>query len=501
MHFLGLDIGSSSVKLSVIDGESGKRVANATYPPQEMAIEAPQTGWAEQSPEAWWEAVKKGCEQMWQEQPNLKNQIGAIGISYQMHGLVALDAGGEVLRPSIIWCDSRAVATGEKAFAELGEQWCMEHLLNSPGNFTAAKLRWVQENEPETYAKIDTIMLPGDYIAYRLTGERTTTASGLSEGVFWDFSENKASDKLLEHWHIDPTLLARQVPNLGVQGEVNDNAAGELGINAGAKLAFRAGDQVANAMSLNVLEPGDVATTAGTSGVVYAVTDKNIADPDQRINTFLHVNKGEADVHRGLLACINGAGRMNSWLRGALSAGGELSYPAMNDLAESVEPGSDGLMVYPFGNGAERIMRNKLLSAQMDGLDLNRHSVHHLARATQEGVAYAMNLGFDLIKGLGAEARVVRAGHSNMFLSPIFSSAFVNLTGAPLELYETDSADGVARAAAWGCDYYTSREDVFRTLKRKAVLEPESALQNRYRELYGQWREAVERRLAEAGQE
>lgn len=498
MYFLGLDIGSSSVKLSVIDGDSGERVANATYPPQEMTINAPQSGWAEQAPGDWWDAVKKGCEQMWQAKPEVKDKIGAIGISYQMHGLVALDKDGEVLRPSIIWCDSRAVANGEKAFAELGQEWCMEHLLNSPGNFTAAKLRWVQENEPELYGRIDKILLPGDYIAYKLTGECTTTASGLSEGVFWDFSENRASDKLLKHWHIDRSLLARQVPNLGVQGEVNEQAARELGINAGAKLAFRAGDQVANAMSLNVLEPGDVATTAGTSGVVYAVTDKNIADPDQRINTFLHVNKGDADVHRGLLACINGAGRMNSWLRGVLSAGGEVSYPKLNELGESVAPGSDGLKVYPFGNGAERIMRNKLLSAQMDGLDLNRHSVNHVARATQEGVAYAMNLGFDLIKGLGAETRVVRAGHSNMFLSPIFSSAFVNLTGAPLELYQTDSADGVARAAAWGCDFYTSREDVFRTLTCKAVLEPDAKLQSQYQELYGQWREAVERRLSNA---
>lgn len=498
MHFLGLDIGSSSVKLAVIDGETGERVASATYPPNEMAIDAPRSGWAEQSPEAWWDAIRQGCEEMWQKQPQLKDTIGAIGISYQMHGLVAVDKAGEVLRPSIIWCDSRAVETGEKAFDALGSDWCMEHLLNSPGNFTAAKLRWVQENEPEVYDRIHKIMLPGDYIAYKLTGEFTTTASGLSEGVFWDFSENKASDKLLKHWHIDPSLLADQVPNMGVQGEVNDQAAGELGIKAGAKLAFRAGDQVANAMSLNVLEPGDVATTAGTSGVVYAVTDKNIADPDQRINTFLHVNKGDAPVHRGLLACINGAGRMNSWLRGVLSAGGEVSYPKLNELGEQVQPGSDGLKVYPFGNGAERIMRNRLLSAQMDGLDLNRHGLNHVARATQEGVAYAMNLGFDLIKGLGAETRVVRAGHSNMFLSPIFSSAFVNLTQAPLELYDTDSAVGVARAAAWGCDFYSSREDVFRTLKRKAVLEPEAALQNQYQELYAEWREAVERRLAQA---
>ncbi|WP_020209789.1 xylulokinase [Gilvimarinus chinensis] len=497
MYFLGLDIGSSSVKLSVIDGDSGERVANATYPPQEMTINAPQSGWAEQAPENWWSAVKKGCEQLWQIKPEARDNIGAIGISYQMHGLVAVDKDGKVLRPSIIWCDSRAVATGEQAFSELGKDWCMAHLLNAPGNFTAAKLRWVQENEPELYSRIDKILLPGDYIAYKLTGECTTTASGLSEGVFWDFSENQVADSLLEHWHIDPALLARQVPNLGIQGEVNEIAARELGINAGAKLAFRAGDQVANAISLNVLEPGDVATTAGTSGVVYAVTDKNIADPDQRINTFLHVNKGNAEAHRGLLACINGAGRMNSWLRGVLSTGGDISYPALNELSESVAPGSDGLNVYPFGNGAERIMRNKLLSAQLDGLDLNRHGVNHIARATQEGVAYAMNLGFDLIKGLGAETRIVRAGHSNMFLSPIFTSAFVNLIGAPLELYQTDSADGVARAAAWGCDFYTSRDDVFRTLRCKAILEPQTQLQNQYQDLYAQWRTAVEQRLTQ----
>lgn len=496
MHFLGLDIGSSSVKLAVIDGATGKKVAGATYPPQEMAIDAPQAGWAEQSPEKWWEAICMGCQQMWQEQPELKDSISAIGISYQMHGLVAVDKEGEVLRPSIIWCDSRAVSNGEAAFEALGRDWCMEHLLNSPGNFTAAKLRWVQENQPDIFARIDKILLPGDYVALKLTGECTTTASGLSEGIMWDFVDNKVSDKLLDHWQIDQSLVARQVPNLGVSGEVTDKAAAELGIKAGAKLAFRAGDQVANAFSLNVLEPGDVATTAGTSGVVYAVTDKNIADPDQRINTFLHVNK-DAQVHNGLLACINGAGRMNSWLRSILSEGGEVSYPRMNELAEQAEIGSDGLGVYPFGNGAERILQNRLLTAQVSGLDLNRHGLSHLARATQEGVACAMNMGFELIKGLGAETKVVRAGHSNMFLSPLFTQAFVNMTQAPLELYKTDSAEGVARAAAWGSDYYKSREEVFRTLERIKVIEPEAKLQSQYQALYGKWRAHVDKLLAQ----
>ncbi|MDQ2076128.1 FGGY-family carbohydrate kinase [Marinimicrobium sp. ABcell2] len=496
MYFLGLDIGSSSVKLAVIDGESGERVANATYPPQEMAIQAPQSGWAEQAPEDWWDAIKKGCAQMWQAKPELKDKIGAIGISYQMHGLVAVDDKGEVLRPSIIWCDSRAVGTGEAACEALGRDWCMEHLLNSPGNFTAAKLRWVQENQPDIYARIDKILLPGDYIALKLTGECTTTASGLSEGVMWDFSENQVASKLLDHWQIDPSLVARQVPNLGVSGEVSEQAAAELGINAGAKLAFRAGDQVANAFSLNVLEPGEVATTAGTSGVVYAVTDKNIADPDQRINTFLHVNK-DAQAHNGLLACINGAGRMNSWLRNVLSAGGDVSYPKLNEFAEQAEIGSDGLTVHPFGNGAERLLQNRQLSGQMSGLDLNRHGLPHLARATQEGVACAMNMGFELIKGLGASTNLVRAGHSNMFLSPLFSQAFVNMTQAPLELYQTDSADGVARAAAWGSDYYSNRTDVFRSLTRIKVIEPEAALQSQYQAVYGRWREHLDRLLAQ----
>lgn len=495
MYFLGLDIGSSSVKVAVIDGESGKAVANATYPPQEMVIDAPQAGWAEQDPDMWWDAVKKGCAQMWQEKPEVKDKIGAIGISYQMHGLVAVDADGKVLRPSIIWCDSRAVEIGDAAAEALGEPWCMEHLLNSPGNFTAAKLRWVQENQPDIYARIDKILLPGDYIALKLTGECTTTASGLSEGVMWDFASNQVADKLLEHWQIDPALVARQVPNLGVAGEVSAEAAAELGINPGAKLAFRAGDQVSNAFSLNVLEPGEVATTAGTSGVVYAVTEKNIADADQRINTFLHVNK-DAPAHNGLLACVNGAGRMNSWLRGMLSAGSEVSYPKLNEFADQAKIGSDGLTIHPFGNGAERLLQNRQLLGQIAGLDLNRHGLPHLARATQEGVACAMNMGFELIKGLGAGTSLVRAGHSNMFLSPLFTEAFVNMTQAPLELYKTDSAEGVARAAAWGSDYYASRADVFRNLTRIQVVEPQAALQSQYQALYGHWREQLQHVLA-----
>lgn len=497
MYFLGLDIGSSSVKLAIIDGETGRCIAQTQQPQTELAIHAPQPGYAEQAPEAWWQAVSAGIRQLLGMRPEAAKRIGAIGISYQMHGLVTLDRNCNVLHPAIIWCDSRAAQTGERAFASLGEDWCMQHLLNSPGNFTLAKLKWLSDNRPDVYSAIDKILLPGDYIAMRMSGEINTTPSGLSEAIAWDYQKQRPAQQVLDKLQIDNRLLPQIVSNFGEAGVLSRSAAEELGLSPGVRLTYRAGDQPNNAFSLNVLEAGEFAATAGTSGVVYAVTDQLIADRNQRINSFLHVNpRGNQTL--GLLACINGAGRLNSWLRQLVSAGGEVSFEKLNTLAAQAPAGSLGLSVHPFGNGAERILGNKMLQAQLQGIDFNRHQLAHIARAVQEGVAFAMAAGVTLIDSLGVSSRVIRAGKANMFLSDVFSEAFVNTTRTAVELYDTNGAEGAARAAGWAAGFYSSREDAFRQLKKIRMLEPQPALTGIYEEIYGRWQEQLTHLLNQA---
>ena len=469
-YTLGIDVGSSSVKVSLLNLSDGSSAATAFYPSEEMPIKAIKSGWAEQEPQMWWENTKLATLDVLKQANVSKEQIKAIGISYQMHGLVALDKDGEVVRPSIIWADSRAVSIGRLAFEELGEDYCLKNCLNSPGNFTASKLKWVKENEPELYAKIYKIMLPGDYIAYRLSGEMQTTVSGLSEGIMWDFADRKVADKLLEYYDISQDLLATIVDNFSEQSQLSDAMATELGLVAGTPITYRSGDQPNNAFSLNVLEPGEVAATAGTSGVIYGVSDKTSYDSKSRVNTFVHVNDTEQDNRLGVLLNINGTGILNSWLRRNVAEG--LSYPAMNDLATSVPVGSEGLLVYPFGNGAERVLENSEPGARISGINFNIHNKAHVLRAAQEGIAFSFKYGADIMGEIGIDTKVVRAGNANMFLSTLFRQTLSNLLDAKIELYDTDGSLGAARGAAVGAKLYDSYEDAFASLKCIEIITP-----------------------------
>ncbi|MDJ1479768.1 FGGY family carbohydrate kinase [Cytophagaceae bacterium YF14B1] len=491
MYLLGYDIGSSFIKASIIDIETGKLVAAASAPSAEMPMIAHKPGWAEQEPAMWWENAKDATRQLTQK-ANLK-EVKAIGISYQMHGLVAVDRNHEVLRPSIIWCDSRAVEIGDTAFAQLGKENALTHLFNSPGNFTASKLRWVQQNEPQVYERIHKFMLPGDYLALCLTGEATTTASGLSEGILWDFQNERPADLLLDLYGISPSLIPTIVPTFAPQGYVTSKIADELGFTAGIPVSYRAGDQPNNALSLNVLEPGEIAATAGTSGVVYGITDQKEYDSASRVNSFLHVNHTSQLPRYGTLLCINGTGILNSWLRKNTASG--LTYDQINQLAASVPVGSDGLVTLPFGNGAERVLENKLVGASVQNLNFNNHTQAHLLRSAQEGIVFALNYGVDVMKTLGVKPRIVRAGDANMFLSPLFGEAFSTITGAVVELYNTDGAQGAARAAGVGAGIYKSYREACQSLKTTRIIEPNVALKDAYEQAYLQWLKALERML------
>ncbi|MEL6559991.1 MAG: FGGY family carbohydrate kinase [Bacteroidota bacterium] len=491
---LGLDVGTSFVKASVMN-EAGAYVGSVSVPEKEMAIEVATAGWAEQEPEMWWDNVVEAVRKLKSKVSFQSSQIKAIGITYQMHGLVLVDKDQEVLRPSIIWCDSRAVHIGDQAFRDLGTDKCLNDFLNSPGNFTASKLKWVFDNEPEVAEKIHKAMLPGDFIAMKMTGEINTTVSGLSEGILWDFKRNNIATELLEYFKIDSNILPDLVPTFGVQGHLSGLSADDLGLSKGTPITYRAGDQPNNAFSLNVLQPGEIAATAGTSGVIYGVGDQPVTDQHSRVNTFAHVNHGEEEIRLGTLLCINGTGIMNSWLRKTYSSGDILTYEKMNKMAKSVEAGSEGLQIYPFGNGAERILKNRAIGAWMEGINFNIHSEAHIFRAAQEGIVFALNYGLQIMRDMQVNAKVVRAGEANMFLSPVFREVFVNTTGCVLELYNTDGSLGAARAAAVGLGIFNSIEESFRDFHYESCYEPDPQLMKRYNDLYESWLESLNKKL------
>ena len=496
MYLLGIDIGSSFVKASVIDAATGRCKAAASSPACEMTIRSDQGGWAEQDPDMWWKNAVQAIRQAYTVSSIPPMEIKAIGISYQMHGLVLIDRNNAVLRPSIIWCDSRAVETGKKAFKSIGKKRCLETMLNSPGNFTASKLKWVKDNEPDIFRQVNKFCLPGDYIALRLTGRITTTVSGLSEGILWDFIRHQPAHVLLDYYGISEAFLPEIVPTFGNQGGLTAQASKELGLAAGTPVTYRAGDQPNNAFSLNVLEPGEVAATAGTSGVMYGVTDTIKVDAASRVNTFAHVNHSQKTKRLGVLLCINGTGIANAWTRRLL--GESVSYDAMNALAESVPIGCDGLVVLPFGNGAERMIENRDPGALVSGLRFNRHSKSHLCRAVQEGIAFALNYGIDIMRSIGVKATSIRAGRANMFLSKIFRDTVAGVIDAPIELYNTDGAQGAARGAGVGAGIYRDLKGAFAGLALEETAEPSTTNRQVYVSAYQQWRKALEQQLKQS---
>lgn len=485
-YFLGIDIGSSSVKVAIMDGVTGQPAASSFAPQTEAPISAPQNGWAEQNPPDWWNYLKTALQDVLCKSHTDAHEIRAIGITYQMHGLVLVDKKLQILRPSIIWCDSRAVPYGNRAFEMLGKDFCLQHLLNNPGNFTAAKLAWVRENEPELFERIYKFMLPGDYIALRMTGEVRTTVPGLSEGILWDFKENRVSESLLSQLGIPADLIADLVPTFGEQGRLTVEAAAELGLAPGTPICYRAGDQPNNALSLNVLNPGEVAATAGTSGVVYGISDQVCTDPKSRINIFAHVNHNTNAPRLGVMHCTNGVGIQNAWMKRMVAPG--KSYEQFNGMAALAPIGSDGVSVLPFGNGAERILENRQVGSSIHGINFNIHNANTLARAAQEGVAFSFKYGMDIMQQAGMDAKVIRAGHANMFLSPIFQTTLSTIANSVIELYDTNGAMGAAIGAALGCGYYATPEEAFRTLRKLAVVEPDVANKSAYLEAYERWR-------------
>ena len=496
MLLLGIDLGTSSIKVSVVDSATQQCIASAKYPESETPINSLQPGWAEQSPEIWWLHVQEAILQVHATQQYDPMDIGAIGIAYQMHGLVLIDKDKKVLRESIIWCDSRSVEIGNQAFQAIGEEKCLSTLLNSPGNFTASKLAWVKANEPAIYEQLDKILLPGDFIAMKLSGETTTTISALSEGVFWDFAKQELSKDIFNYFGFDTAIIPSIKKVFDIHGYLEKEVANFLGLTPEIPIAYKAGDQPNNALSLNVLQPGEVAATAGTSGVIYSVSDTLAFDPESRVNTFAHVNHTEARTGLGILLCINGTGIMNSWIRNI--TGKTFSYQQMNESASQVTVGSEGLIVLPFGNGAERMLNNQTIQAHLQNIDLNKHTHSHIYRAVQEGIAFSFRYGLDIMRNNGLAPTVIRAGKANLFLSDVFVESFVNATQVPVELYDCDGSVGAAIGAGLGAGVYANEKEAFVNSKRLQLIEPKAIA--RYDDIYHRWQELLRLQIEKSNQ-
>jgi xylulokinase len=492
MLLLGIDIGTSSIKVSVVDAQSQERIVSVSYPETETEITSKQPGWAEQNPDTWWQHTQQAILKANSTKKYDPTDIAAIGISYQMHGLVVVDKDNNVLRESIIWCDSRAVEIGNKAFDAIGPSKSLQHLLNSPGNFTASKLAWVKQNEPAVYNQIYKVMLPGDYIALQLTGSSTTSISALSEGVFWDFVNNELSKDVFGYYGFNESFIPTIKDVFSEHGILSATNAATLGLKAGIPVSYKAGDQPNNALSLNVLEAGEVAATAGTSGVIYGVSDELTFDPQSRINSFAHVNHTEAQKRIGVLLCINGTGILNRWVKNTT---GNQSYQQMNEAAATVSIGSNGLFVLPFGNGAERMLENKIAGAHVQQLDFNIHTNAHLFRASQEGIAFAFRYGLDIMRENKMNPSIIRAGRANMFLSDVFTKAFVNTLNIPVELHNCDGSVGAALGAGIGAGIYKHPKEAFSNAIPLAVIEPDSTVQQ-YNALYEEWNILLQKQLS-----
>ena len=492
MYLLGIDLGSSSIKTSLVEVANGNVVSSVTEPAQEMPIDAPADSWAEQDTGMWWEHLDLAMRKLLMDVDG--SRIEAIGIAYQMHGLVVVDKNGQVLRPAIIWCDSRAVDIGRRAYEGIGRQYCLSHLYNSPGNFTASKLKWLRDNEPHVFEKIDKILLPGDYLAFRLSGTLNTTISGLSEGIFWDFANSTMSRELMDYYGFSAGIIPEPVPTFGIASTLSNEIAERWGLRAGIPISYRAGDQPNNALSLNVMNPGEMAATGGTSGVVYGVSEFCENDPENRVNIFAHVNHQKDFPRLGILLCINGCGILNSWMRKQL---GFSDYEQMNKSAGQVAIGSDGLCILPFGNGAERVLGNLDPGSHVCGLRFNTHGSGHLLRATQEGIAFAFNYGIEVMKAMGFEAGIMRAGRANLFLSDIFRTTLATTSGIAIEMYDTDGAKGAALGAGIGAGIYSGVNEAMSNLKLLETTQPDSKRRSEYQSAYENWRGHLQRLLPE----
>ncbi|MFL6335582.1 MAG: xylulokinase [Pyrinomonadaceae bacterium] len=456
MKLLGIDVGTGGSRALVVD-ESGRVVASATVEHEPFA--SPRTGWAEQDARDWWRASEAAVREVLQADGVSAEEIACVGLTGQMHGAVLLDERDEPLRPSIIWCDVR---THEQCRA-LTEQVGAERLIQLVSNpalegFTLPKMLWVREREPEVWGRVRSVLLPKDYVRLRLTGEKATDVADASGTLLFDVTHRKWSDEMLELAGLDRSLLPRAFESSEITGRVSAEGAKATGLLEGTPVVAGAGDQAAGAVGMGIVRPGAVSATIGTSGVVFAATDRPALDPKGRVHTFCHAVPERWHV----LGVSQGAGLSLRWFRDQFGAGaddGRDPYERLGEEADTVPPGADGVLWAPYLMGERTPHLDPHARAALVGLNAS-HRRAHVVRAILEGVAFSLRDTFTIFEEMGVPVESIRLGGGGA-RSRVWRQIQADVYGREVELVEADegAAYGAALLAGVGGGAWTSVDD------------------------------------------
>jgi xylulokinase len=439
--FLGIDVGTGGTRALAID-EGGRIVASATS--EHVPFASPQTGWAEQDPRDWWRAAGEAVRAVLSRPGIDAGAIRAVGLSGQMHGSSLLDARGEVVRPALLWCDQRTDVECREITDRVGAARLIELTLNPAlTGFTLPKLLWVRKHEPALWSTVRSVLLPKDYVRYRLTGEKATDVADASGTLLFDVGGRKWSREMLDAMELDPSLMPRAYESPEITSSVSPDGASATGLRAGTPVVAGGGDQAAGAVGMGIVRPGAVSATIGTSGVVFAATDWPVLEPEGRIHAFCHAVPGRWHV----MGVTLGAGLSLRWIRDLIGAGpddGRDPYDRLTEAAASVPAGSDGVLWAPYLMGERTPHLDPHARAALVGLAAS-HTRGHVVRAVLEGVAFSLQDSFTILDQMRVPVGAVRLGGGGA-RSPLWRQIQADVYGHAVETVEAE--EGAAYGAA-----------------------------------------------------
>lgn len=482
MYFLGIDTSTTSSKALIIDGE-GNVVAVAS---SQHTLQTPHPLWSEQNPEEWWTAVAASIRAALEKAGIEGQQIQAVGLTGQMHGLVILDEAGKVLRPAILWNDQRTQSQCDEIHRRIGK----EAFIRMSGNvaltgFTAPKILWVAENEPEVYAKIHHVLLPKDYIRYCLTGDYAMDKADGAGTVLFDIQKRDWSIEILRALDIDPAWMPKTYEGTEITGVVSEKAAAMTGLKAGTPVVAGGGDQAAGAVGVGAVEPGVVMMTVGTSGVVFATTPSGLVEPEGRLHAFCHAVPG---MWHFMGVMLSAAGSLQ-WYRDTMAP--EMNFDALLTEAEGVPAGSEGLVFLPYLSGERTPYPDPMARGAWIGLTV-RHTRGHLTRALLEGVAFGLKDSFTLLQNAGlGQVHQVRASGGGV-KGALWRQILASVLEAELVTVNTSegAAYGAALLAGVGAGNWSDVATACKaTIKITGSTQPEPAEMETYRKIYPLYRE------------
>jgi xylulokinase len=481
-YLLGIDVGTGGTRALILD-ESGTVIASATCDHAPFA--SPQTGWAEQDPDDWWRACRKAVPLALERAGLQSSDIVAIGLSGQMHGATLLDAAGAVVRPALIWCDQRTQAECDELTDRIGAARLIE-LTSNPAltGFTLPKLLWVRRTEPDAWARVRHVLLPKDHIRYRLTGRLATDVADASGTLLFDVARRRWSAEMLAATDLDASLLPEAFEGPQVTGSLTADGAAAVGLLAGTPVVAGGGDQAAGAVGMGIVRAGAVCATIGTSGVVFAATDRPALDPSGRVHTFCHAVPGRWHV----MGVTQAAGLSLRWFRDRFGSGGSDGrdpYERMTDEAMAVPPGADGVLWAPYLMGERTPHLDARARAALVGLAAS-HTRGHVIRAILEGVAFSLQDSFTILREMQVPVEAIRLGGGGA-RSALWRQVQADVYGQPVQTVaaEEGAAYGAGLLAGVGAgvwpDVDTACDRVVRVTSEVAPGGGQAVLAQQYR--------------------